>query len=125
MQETDIYVVREDGAYLWDHKANTLTLIVAGDHRAVTGGQPFVSEAPINLVYVSDYSHYRNGSEADMKLYSWTDTGFIAQNVYLFCASEGLACVVRGGSDNEDLERLLKLGADRHVTLKHTIGHPK
>jgi SagB-type dehydrogenase family enzyme len=124
-QETDIYVVRKDGAYVWDPVANTLTPVVAGDHRAATGGGAFVTEAPINIVYVSDYTRMGDRSMADKEFYSATDTGFIAQNVYLYCASEGLACVVRGGQDNEDLERLLKLGPDRHVVLKHTIGYPK
>jgi nitroreductase len=40
------------------------------------------------------------------------DTGFIAQNVYLFCASEGLGTVVRGSVNRADLGKALNLRAD-------------
>jgi SagB-type dehydrogenase family enzyme len=125
LQETDIYVIRKDGAYRWDPALNTLTLVAAGDHRAVTGGQDFVTEAPVNLVYVSDYTRMGDRPQDVKEHYGSIDTGFIAQNVYLFCASEGLANVVRGGQNNEELERVLKLDSDRNVVLKHTIGYPK
>ncbi len=124
-REIDICVVRKDGAYLWDPVANTLTPVLKGDHRAATGSRAFVTEGSIDFVYVSDYTRIGDRPLAAKEFYSATDTGFIAQNVYLFCASEGLAGVVRGGQVNEELERLLKLGPDRHVVLKHTIGYPK
>lgn len=55
-KEIDIYVVFASGLYLYDPLKNSLELIVAEDIRAVTGKQPFVKEAPINLIFVADFS---------------------------------------------------------------------
>jgi nitroreductase len=63
-------------------------------------------------------------SDEDKRFYSGTDTGFVAQNVYLFCASEGLAAVVRGGIDRPVTEKALKLRPDQHVVLAQTVGYP-
>ncbi len=125
MQEIDIYVVKAEGAYRYDATANTLEPVAAGDHRAATGGQPFVSIAPMNLVYVADYARMGKSDAAAKDFYSATDTGFIAQNVYLYCAANSLACVVRGGFDNEAIAKALKLRPDQKVMLKQTVGFPE
>ena len=123
-QEVDIYVVTAGGAYLFEPKTHSLKPALAEDIRKSTGTQAFVADAPINLVYVADYSRMVDASESDKTSYSAADTGFIAQNVYLFCASEGLATVVRGGVD-QSLPKLLKLRPDQHITLAQTVGYPK
>lgn len=45
------------------------------------------------------------------------DTGFIGQNVYLFCASEGLATVFRGAVDYSKLTEAMQLNAGQFVTF--------
>lgn len=92
-QEIDVYVAAANGLYVYDAKANRLIPVVRDDVRSQTGTQPFVKDAPLNLVYVADLSRTR-GSSPERDTYVAADTGFIAQNVYLFCASEGLATVV-------------------------------
>ena len=84
-----------------------------------------MKEAPVNLVYVADFSRMRNASDADKVLYSAADTGFIAQNVYLFCASEGLAAVVRGWVDRETLAKEMGLRSSQTIILSQTVGYPK
>jgi nitroreductase len=64
-------------------------------------------------------------SPEDRPLYASVDTGFIGQNVYLFCASEGLATVFRGAVDTLKLDRTLQLGADQFVTFAQTVGYPR
>jgi nitroreductase len=64
-------------------------------------------------------------SEENKRFYSATDTGFIAQNVYLFCASSGLATVVRGSVDREALAAALGLAPNQQITLSQTVGYPK
>ena len=124
-QEIDIYVATQDGLYLYDAKANALNPVLAQDVRGATGQQPFVKEAPVDLVYVADLAKTRRAGGEDQTLYTAADTGFIAQNVYLFCASEGLAVVVRGSVDRTALAKLIKLRPDQKIILAQTVGYPK
>jgi SagB-type dehydrogenase family enzyme len=123
-QEVDIYVATQDGLYLYDAKANALNPVLAQDIRAATGQQAFVKEAPVNLVYVADLAKAGRASGEMQTLFTAADTGFIAQNVYLFCASEGLATVVRGSVDHVALAKLIKLRPDQKIILAQTVGYP-
>lgn len=124
MQEIDIYVATADGLYLFDAKAHMLKPVLAEDIRAMTGTQSFVQEAPVNLIYVADLS--RMWLLSDSKdFYSAANTGFISQNVYLYCASEGLATVVRGLVDRPALAKVMKLRRDQKVILVQSVGYPK
>jgi len=123
-QETDIYVAESDGLYLYDAKTHSLNPVLAKDIRAETGTQEFVASAPINLIYVADMSKMGNASPEDKTLYSAAGTGFISQNVYLFCASEGLSTVVRGSIDRNRLAGIMKLKPNQKITLAQTIGYP-
>jgi nitroreductase len=95
------------------------------DLRAATGTQPFVAEAAVNLVYVADYAKIGDTPDSDRILYSGAETGFIGQNVYLFCASEGLATVVRASIDRQALAKALNLRPEQRITLAQSVGYPK
>jgi len=123
-QEIDIYVAMADGLYLYDAKENTLQPVLGQDLRAATGMQPFVTNAPVELIYVADFSRMGRGTDEDKNLYSAADTGFIGQNVYLFCASEGLATVVRGSVDRPALAKAMKLRPEQRIILAQTVGYP-
>jgi SagB-type dehydrogenase family enzyme len=125
MQEIDIYLAKADGLYLYDAKGNMLTPIVSTDIRALTGSQPFVKDAPVNLIYVADLAKMSRVSAQDADFYAGTDTGFISQNVYLYCASSGLATVVRGSIDKPALAKAMKLRSDQKIILAQTVGYPK
>lgn len=128
-QEIDIYVATAKGLYLYDATANLLQPILSEDIRAKTTralqpSRKSIEEAPINLIYVADFS--RMGwyvSTADKNLYAAAATGFISQNVYLFCASEGLGTVVRGLVDREALAKVMRLRSDQKVILAQTVGY--
>ena len=124
-QEIDIYVATADGLYLYDAKAHALKPVLAEDIRALTGRQPFVKEAPANLVYVADFSKMGEAKGEDKVFYSAANTGFISQNVYLYCASEGLATVVRGLIDRPALAKVMRLRPDQRITLAQSVGYPK
>ncbi len=124
-QEIDIYVATADGLYLYDANVHVLNLVIDEDIRTMTGRQKFVGEAPINLIYVADYSKMGDMPEETKKFYSAADTGFISQNVYLYCASEGLSTVVRGLVERDTLLEVMKLHSDQHVVLAQTVGYPK
>jgi SagB-type dehydrogenase family enzyme len=125
MQEIDVYVAIPEGLYLYDAKGNKLDPILAEDVRGATGVQPFVKDAPVDLVYVADLAKTGKSSAEDKNFYTGADVGFIAQNVYLFCASEGLAVVVRGNVDRAALAKVMKLRPDQKILLGQTVGYPK
>jgi SagB-type dehydrogenase family enzyme len=124
-QEMDIYVATAEGLYLYDAKAHVLNPILSEDIRAMTGNQEYVKDAAINLIYVADYSKMGTAAKADKDIYSAADTGFISENVYLYCASEGLATVVRGSIDRQTLAKVMKLRQDQRVVLAQSVGYPK
>jgi SagB-type dehydrogenase family enzyme len=124
-QNIDIYVALAEGLYLYDPLEHSLKPILGEDIRALTGRQDFVKEVPLNLVYVADFSKISRGTDEDKNFYSAAHTGFISQNVYLYCASEGLATVVRGMVDREVLAKALKLRPDQKVMLAQSVGYPK
>ena len=124
-QEIIIYVATPAGVYVYDAKANALEPVVAGDFRAATGTQSFVKDAAVNLVYVSDPSKTDGAASSDAEMYTAADVGFIAQNVYLYCASEGLATVVRASIDKPALAKTLKLQPQRRIILAQSVGYPK
>jgi SagB-type dehydrogenase family enzyme len=121
-QEIDIYLIKADGVYLYVPKANTLIPVLAQDVRGLAGKQDFVKTAPLNLIFVADLSKLK-GKDADF--YAAADTGFISENVYLFCASAGLGTVVRGWVDKEQLSRAMKLRPTQKIILAQTVGYPK
>lgn len=124
-REIDIYVATVEAVYRYDSDAHLLQPVYKGDLRAITGLQDYVATAPINLVYVADLSRMQEADKDQRHLYSATDTGFIAQNVYLFCASEGLATVVRGSIDRKALGKALSLNKNQRIILAQTVGFPR
>jgi nitroreductase len=122
-QEIEVLVVDAIGAYAYDAAANTLTPLVAGDLRALTGTQDFVKDAPVTLVLVADTSKMQGG--VDRQAYAFADAAFVSQNVYLFCASEGLATGVRASLDRPALAKALKLRDDQLVVFAQSVGFPK
>ncbi|MFA6218089.1 MAG: SagB/ThcOx family dehydrogenase [Candidatus Omnitrophota bacterium] len=125
MQEIDVYAACADGLYLYDAKENSLIPVVSTDIRELTGKQPFVKNAPLNLVFVADLSKMSKLSNENKDFYAATDTGFISQNVYLFCASAGLATVVRGSIDKPALAKAMKLRPDQKIIMAQTVGYPQ
>ena len=121
----DIYAVMADGAWFYDPKLHTLVLHLQDDLRAKTGLQDFVGSAPLNLVYVAHGERMQDVSPEDRRLYASVDASFIGQNVYLFCASEGLATVFRGAVDRKGLATAMHLDASQFVTFAQTVGYPK
>jgi SagB-type dehydrogenase family enzyme len=124
-QEIDIYVATADGLYLYDAQAHKLELLLAKDIRAVTGTQGYVAEAPVNLIYVADFTRMGERPESEKIFYSAADTGFISENVYLYCTSEGLGTVVRGAIDRPALAKAMGLRADQRITLAQSVGYLK
>lgn len=123
-REIDVYVAMASGLYLYDPAKHSLQPILAEDIREKTGMQPFVKDAPVNLIFVADLAKVTSPSDADKTLYTSADAAFISENIYLYCASEGLATVVRGSVDREALATTMKLRTDQKIILAQTVGYP-
>lgn len=127
-QEIDVYVSMASGLYVYDAAKHILRQVHNKDIRALCGTQDFVATAPLNIVYVADMvkTGKKEGdaiTDTDL-LSSWANTGLIAQNVYLFCASEKLGCVIRGLIPKEKLAPEMGLRPTQFIILSQTIGVP-
>jgi SagB-type dehydrogenase family enzyme len=124
----DIYVVLPEGVYLYDVAKHQLALVAKGDYRKQSGMQDFVYTAPVNLVYVFNLKMWQNTRRPvpTEKRDRWIhyEVGFIAQNVGLYCASEGLATTIRGMIDEKKFSEVIKVKPEQ-IALAHTIGYPK
>ena len=123
-QEIDIYLIKADGFYLFDAKNQSLLKLGNDDLRKSSGTQDYVYTAPLNLVYVADLDRTKTTDFSAEPTASYANTGFIAQNVYLYGASAGLAVVVRG-SFGKDLRDKLHLREHQKIILTQTVGWPK
>ena len=121
----DIYVIRADGAWLYEPRTHRLLFHMAGDLRGqTTTGQPFVATAPVNLAYAVDTSKITGESERDRNATAGATAGVTGQNVYLFCASAGLATVFRE-SVPTSLADVLELPPGQIVQFAQSVGYPK
>ena len=124
IQNMNVYAATKEGLYLYDAGDNVLKLVLKKDIRDKTGSQNFVKDVPINLIYVADLSMMSKVKDK-AKFYSAAHTGFIAQNVYLFCASFNLGTVVRDLIDRDALRKIMNLKDDKEIILAQSVGYVK
>lgn len=124
-QEIDVFLALPSGAYRYDAAVSELHLVAASDLRRITGYQDFVDEAPLDLVYVADYTRMHLVPVGQRESYAAVAAGAIAQNVYLFAASNGLATVIRAWIDRAAIADALGLTNDQQVLLSQTVGYTR
>lgn len=123
-QEVDLYVALPEGLYLYEAKPHQLTPVLDKDLRAKTSRQPFATNAPVVLIYVADLQRLIKAKPEQREFYAAVDTGFISQNIYLCCASEGLATVVYV-PDRTPLASAMQLRPEQRIILAQAVGYPK
>ncbi len=124
-QELDLYVLLKSGSYVYDAKGHRLVPVLAEDVRVLGGVQDFVKDAPVTLVFVADLAKMGPGERPQKEAFADFDTGFVSQNAYLYCASEGLVTGVRAMVDRDALGKKLGLRAEQFITAGQSVGHPK
>ncbi len=123
-REVSVYVALPEGLYLYEPAAHQLRHVAASDVRRVTGYQDFVDTAPLDLIYVADHARMSLVPADRREAYAFAAAGAMAQNVYLFCASAGLATVIRAWFDKHALTQAMQLPPDQHLLLAQTVGRP-
>ena len=122
--EYDIYVLKSDGWFLYEVSKHALLKMGNEDLRIYGGTQDFVKAAPVILVYVADFDRMTNTTDELRKFFSAVDVGYISQNVYLWCASEGLATIILGQVDKPKVHEVLKLKPAQQVILSQPVAYP-
>jgi SagB-type dehydrogenase family enzyme len=122
-QEIEIYILNKEGAYLYLPKEHALQLIAKGDHRKKGASQEQFQECPLMLIFVANYNKMEGFSNESKTIYEGTDTGNISQNVYLYCASEGLATCALGSIHRDKLQELLQFNGK--AILGQSVGVAK
>lgn len=128
----DIYAVLPNGVYLYDPGRHDLTIAASGDYRKTTGGQEFVYNAPLNLVFVADLDKINKDSpvkivtlpESEKMTWAAIEAGCQAENVYLYCASEGLGATIRASVDKDAFGKLIHARPSQHIICAQTVGVP-
>lgn len=123
-QDIKVYVVKEDGAYLYLPQDNALRKVSDKDLRsAVAGRQEFATKAPVSLVMVSDQTKFGNRSEG-AKLMGSIDSGYVSENICLACVALGLVTVPRMSMDKDILAKELGLADTDVLLLNNPVGYP-
>ena len=122
-QETDIYVLLPQGVYIYDAEAHRLNRLMEGDIRELGGTQDFVKDAPVTLVLIADLTKINQGGTGDKLQTAYIDAGYISQNIYLYCTSEGLATGARGLIDRPALGDKLNLKETQAIIIAHSVGY--
>ncbi|MDK2978577.1 MAG: hypothetical protein PWP52_1291 [Bacteroidales bacterium] len=124
-QDIEVYLTTKDGVFKYLPEEHALSQISNEDKRKLAGMQDFVKNASVNLIYVSDFDKLGDSSDDIKTMTAATHCGFIGQNVYLYCASEGLISVFRAMIDKEKAAELLQLKGNKHVIYSQSVGYAK
>lgn len=120
-QEIDVYVCTKAAVYLYHPVGHKLTLVNKGDFRAQAGKNPFHANSGVDLIMVANYDKMKDWDEHSMAFYGATDTGYISQNIYLFCAANDLKTCVCGYIDREEIAKFINL-KNGYITLSQPVG---
>jgi len=124
-QAIKVYVALEKGLYLYDEKNHRLVRILSEDIRYLIGNQKMMRSAPAGLIFVSDYSKMKTylAKDENRKWFvSGTETGFISQNIYLYCVAAKLSTAIIGFVDRDKLHDAMGLKEHEKVVYTQAVG---
>lgn len=132
-KDTEIYIARASGVDHFNAADSGVTNVSGQDIRGVLSPQPFVAAAPVVLIYVTELSRVLKAAgleetaldavTEDHRIAAHVNAAVISQNVYLFCAAEGLGTCLVGGADRAAIAAALDLSAGQLVTYIQPVGH--
>ena len=125
VQDIDVYVIRKDGAYIYNAENHALNPVAKGDFRKAVGGQQeFVQNVPVCLVLVTKLDKMGEITEYT-KMMAAVDGGIVCQNINIFCSAVGLATVPRAWMNKDELSQILKLKDTQVILMNNPVGYPK
>ncbi|MFP4364879.1 MAG: nitroreductase family protein [Spirochaetia bacterium] len=125
-QEIRVYTLMENGVFLYNEEAHSLELRVSKDLRSEVGTQRMMKTAPLGIVFVADLGRMKSPflMSHDAKRFSaWVDTGFISQNIYLYCAAAKMGTAVLSLVNRDKLHSLMQLKEDEKIVLTQAVGY--
>lgn len=130
-QEMDLYVALQEGVYLYEPLKNVLLPVAAGDFRSRASRRQSGLNAPVRIFFVVDLGRYILDGQPDSRIkdpevqksYYFVATGLIAQNIYLYAASAGLAAWFHN-CDRENTPAEFRLRPEQKVLFAMTVGYP-
>ena len=125
--EMDIYVLSSQGIFFYDASAHSLLSVNRKDIREILATQGYAKTAPVHFVYVADYNRaneaYPDQFEKDASTWAMMHTGFIAQNVELYCTVNKMTAIVRLGGNQDTLRKEMRLGDHQQIIVSQAIGY--
>ncbi|MBQ3346298.1 MAG: nitroreductase family protein [Synergistaceae bacterium] len=124
-QDMVIFAFTKSGVFRYNPDGHSITKVADGDYRVLTGGQPFVAKAAVDLLYIQDTEKWPKGRPipaSDILNCGFAHAGLSMQNVYLFAASKGWGARTRMNFDREKLTELLGLTEKHNFTLMQCVG---
>jgi SagB-type dehydrogenase family enzyme len=124
-QTIKVYITLHNGLYLYDEKNHNLIQVLSKDIREYISNQKMMKSAPVGLIYISDYSKLKGyvGTDDNRKWFvAGTETAFISQNVYLYCASAKLNTAIIGLVNREKLHEIMGLKKHEKVVYTQAVG---
>ena len=125
LQAVGVYAMLKSGIYFYNASKNVLEPVAEGDFSDIAGPQPFAKTAPLTILFVGDFNTMKIPDRDKQMLFFGCDVGLMSQNVYLYCASAGLATVVRGMVETAALAKAMGLPDNKSVLLAQSVGLPK
>jgi SagB-type dehydrogenase family enzyme len=125
-QEIRVYAIMKEGVFLYNEEDHELIEVIPGDIRDNIGTQKMMKSAPMGLVFVADLSRMKSPFLKSMeakRFSAWVDTGYISQNVYLYCAASNLGTVVLALINRDKLHKLMGLNNNEKIVLTQVVGH--
>ena len=125
-QDIDLYVCFPEGVYFYNAKEHVLEPFAKGNfYPLLVTIQPFVNDAPVILLLVTDLSKMKDDDAAYQMVIAGIDAGIVSQNISIFCAGKNMVTVPRGFMEKEELKKAIKLKDSQHIMLNHPVGYEK
>jgi len=124
-QAVGIYAATRDGLFKYIEKSHSLLKRSDQDIRQSMTTQKRMQDMPLGLVYVCDDSKLSRFTGKDIhekRFISAAETGYISQNVYLYCTVAKLSTAVIALVNREKLGQIMGLNKSERVVFTQAIG---